>query len=243
MKSQNIRIEESYQNRPNVHISYQQKMRPYHKKVAELVVKYAKDSATVLDIGCGIGHTLVEIQKRNPNLQLTAADIDDTTLAITKERIQDVQTIKIDSVEDLFGTGRYYDVIVMSHVLEHTYRPLDNVHGLVNMLQPDGILILAVPNPVRLAVFIGNIFKIHYVNRGHVYAWDRSHWMNFLENIAGVDVIEYSQDFFPLPVLNRIGFVRSIEIWLGTLFPWLSFSNIAVIRAPLDQSQPTGQSG
>ena len=230
MKSQNIKIEESCNNRPNVHISYNQPIQPYHRKVAELVAKYAKESATVLDIGCGVGHTLAEIRRRKQDLKLTAADIDDTTLSITKERVQIEGTLKINSIEDLFGSGLNYDVIVLSHVLEHTYSPLDIVRGLINMLQPNGVLILAVPNPVRLSVFLGNILKKHYVNRGHVYAWDRSHWMNFLENIAGLDVIEYSQDFFPLPKLHRFRLVRIVEVWLAQKLPWLAFSNIAVIR-------------
>ena len=217
-------------SRPNVHIPYDQLIQVYHKEIARLVHKYTIDSSEVLDIGCGVGHTLVEVRRLNPNIQLIAADIDNETLRITNERVKLEHQLKISTVEDLFENEERYDVIIMSHVLEHTLRPLDIVKGLNNMLKPDGVAILAVPNPVRLTVFLGNIFKKHYVNRGHVYSWDRSHWINFLENIAGLNVIEYSQDFFPLPLLGRFRIFRPLEVFFSKLFPWLSFSNIAVIR-------------
>ena len=225
------KIEEMYRKRENVHISYTQPLNPCHEKVAELICKYSNDNDKLLDIGCGVGHTLSEVNKRKPSLNLFAADIDDTTLAITKENVPLEESFKITTVEDLFDQGLNFDVIIMSHVLEHTRRPLDVLEGLVEMVKPKGIVILAVPNPVRLQVFVGNIIKKHYVNRGHVYAWDRSHWINFLENIAGLNVIEYSQDFFPLPLRSKLRFVIGpIEQFLARVFPWLAFSNIAVIQ-------------
>ncbi len=232
MKSRNEQIDETYE-RPNVHIGYDQILAPHHVKIGELVEKYAADADSALDAGCGLGEILSEIKKRNPSIKLYAADIDEKVLAITNERVDVEQSYKIDSVDDLFEMDIAYDVIVMSHVLEHTLRPLDVVKGLVRMLKPDGILILAVPNPARLGVFIGNIFKTHYANRGHAYAWDRSHWINFLENIAEVDVLCYSEDMIPLPLRARLSFlIGPIEKMLARIFPWLAFSHIAVIKAP-----------
>jgi|GEM_PF-1289061 len=229
MKFQNAQIEKKFRERGNIHIGYEQTIKPYHQKIAELVVKYTSESATVLDIGCGVGHILSEINRRNPNLKLFAADIDKTTLNITQNRTKIEKTIKIDSIENLFESDSTYDAIVLSHVLEHTHNPLDNVKSMMGMLKPGGILVLAVPNPVRLPVILGNLTQKHYVNRGHIYAWDRSHWINFLENIAQLDVIEYSQDFFPIPILTKLQFMKPVEIMLGQIFPWLTFSNIAAI--------------
>jgi len=240
MIQRNKKIEEMYRDRENVHISYTQPVNPCHKKVAELVGRYSNENDTVLDIGCGIGHTLSEIKKRKPSLKLYASDIDDNTLAITKKNVPIEESYKINTVEDLFETDLMFDVIIMSHVLEHTHRPVDVVEGLVQMVNPNGIIILAVPNPVRLQVFLGNVIKKHYVNRGHVCAWDRSHWMNFLENIASLNVVTYSQDYFPLPLRSKLKFiVGPIELFLARIFPWLAFSNIAVIKVAANREDHT----
>jgi 2-polyprenyl-3-methyl-5-hydroxy-6-metoxy-1,4-benzoquinol methylase len=216
-------------SRPNVHIDYGQPATPYHQKIATIACRYASNTARILDVGCGVGHLLAAIQRDKPCLQLHAADIDDETLSITSGRVKLAGTIKISKVEDLFGGPAEWDIIIMSHVLEHTRCPLAVLEGIMPLLRPGGILIVAVPNPVRFPVIIGNVFKRHYVNRGHVYAWDRSHWINFLEIIARLDVIEYSEDFFPLPGGRTLGIIRKLEISLAKLFPWLAFSNIAVV--------------
>lgn len=230
MSRRNRKIAAAYQHRPNVHIDYTQPIRPYHRRVAALVARYGPDGGTVLDIGCGVGHTLVEVRKRRPDLRLIAADIDDNLLAVVRSRDSRLaETWKLSSVEDVAASDDRYDVLIMSHVLEHMSRPLDALKGLVRRLTPGGVLILAVPNPVRIQVVLGNLFKHHYVNRGHVYAWDRSHWINFLENIARVNVLEYTQDHFPVPIVGR--FMRPIEGRLANVFPWFASSHIAVVQA------------
>jgi hypothetical protein len=96
-----------------------------------------------------------------------------------------------------------------------------------------GHLLLAVPNPVRPTVFFGNIRKKHYVNPGHVYSWDRSHWMNLLERVLGLDVVEYASDevkLFSWRMLRAVPRLKTVEIALSRWVPWWSFSNIAVVR-------------
>jgi len=47
----------------------------------------------------------------------------------------------------------------MSHVLEHLLRPADVIVEMMKMLRLNGIMILAVPNPVRPDVFLAAIRK------------------------------------------------------------------------------------
>ncbi|BAQ62675.1 hypothetical protein GM3708_3081 [Geminocystis sp. NIES-3708] len=219
--------------RPNVHISYNQKIRPYHFEIARLFEKYSSASCDLLEIGCGLGHTLELIKNKRPDTRIFAADIDEHLLTTTNNKVTLHRSIQIDpmgNLEDLFDLKLTFDSIIMSHVLEHTKRPYDVMKGIIKMLRPNGIAIVAVPNPVRPTVFYGNILKRNYVNQGHVYSWDRSHWINFLERICCLNVKEYSQDYVPLPWLDKFGIFKPLEISLSSFFPWLCFSNIAVIK-------------
>lgn len=217
--------------RQNVHIDYNLMTLPFHTKVAQLVSKYSKSKdSTLLDIGCGAGNTIQVIQEMNPDMQIFASDIDLNCLEITSKRANITEAIHIDDVEDLFNKGKKFDIVVMSHVLEHVKRPYDTVQGIIDILKPGGFAILAVPNPVRPRVIFGNLFKVHYVNRGHVYAWDRSTWMNFLENIVKADVVEYTQDALLLPALWKVSFLHPFLKFLSKVFPWFSMSHIAVIK-------------
>lgn len=215
----------------SVHIPYDQKIQPYHQVIAELVCRYTADNASILDIGCGVGHTLSEIRKKRPDLAITAADIDGKCLDITDDRVTLEDKMHINEIDDLFVMSLNFDLIIMSHSLEHMPNPVRTVKEVIKMVKPGGFLILAVPNPVRIPVILYNLRRLHYVNRGHVVAWDRSHWMNFLENILGLDVTCYSEDYVPLPFSNRFSFLRPLERSLIKIIPWFSYSNIAVIRS------------
>jgi ubiquinone/menaquinone biosynthesis C-methylase UbiE len=216
----------------SVHIPYDQSPMPYHQVVAGLVCKYAAKDASVLDIGCGVGHCLAIVREQRRDIGLTAADIDMECLRITNERVGLDGKLLVSNVEELFVGDVNFDGIVMSHSLEHMISPVLIVQGVMRRLKPGGFLILAVPNPVRLNIIISNIRRRKNVNLGHVMAWDRSHWMNFVEVIMKLNVLEYAEDYFPLPRQwgDRHRWVRWLELRLVRMFPWFSLSNIVVVR-------------
>lgn len=219
----------------SVHIPYDQVVQPYHIVVGGLVSKYVVHGGEILDVGCGVGHFLSIVKSHRGDLKLIAADIDQECLAITDQRVGLHGKLHINDVEDLFIDNKLYDCIVMSHSLEHMYAPVRVIKEMTKKIRPGGFLILAVPNPVRLPVIFSNIRRRRNVNLGHVVAWDRSHWMNFLEVILQLDVMEYAEDIFQLPFMlgSKFQFLRSLEWYLVKIFPWFSMSNIAVVRVPL----------
>lgn len=216
---------------PSVHIDYSQSSKPYHFVVANLLLEYCcENDPLIIDIGSGVGHTLKRVKELLPKARVVAADVDKKCLKITSDRVELEKIIPIKNIEQLFEKHNRYDAIILSHVLEHTLRPADTVKDLMKMLRPGGILLLAVPNPVRPGVFVASFLKRNYVNKGHAYAWDRSHFINFLENILGLDVVCYSSDFIEFPFFKRWAIFRKLGVWMAQFLPWLSFSNIAVIK-------------
>jgi|SRR5688572_13976199 len=217
----------------SIHIPYNMKLRPYHKVVAEKAIKLLPKDGTLIEIGCGVGITLEIIKQNRPDAQIIAADIDTHCLQITGSRVADARQILIKEDRPFTELGHNFDLIIASHVVEHLKNPYDSIKQFMEMLKPGGYLIVAVPNPVRPNIFLGNILKKDYVNRGHVYAWDRSHWINFLERILKLNVIEYPVDFIPVfPFSKFTGqpWARNLQMAFAKAIPWWSFSNIAIIR-------------
>lgn len=216
----------------SVHIPYDQKPQPYHAVVADLVRKHCPQGAVALDIGVGVGHCLALIQAKRPDIKLVGADIDKNCLAITGSRVNLSEKRLIKDVEELFDGVPKYDCVIMSHSLEHMLEPARVVREIMKTIRPGGVLILAVPNPVRPNIMATNLLRKKNVNLGHVYAWDRSHWMNFIEVILGLKVIQYAEDYFQLPfrLSDRLPLLRPLELFLVRFFPWFSMSNIVAIR-------------
>lgn len=205
---------------------------PYHEVVAKLIAKHCPPNGRVVDLGCGLGHIEKELLSSRSDIKVDVADAYEACLETTGRLANIGERTLIDEL--LFNVelvpSRDYDVVVMSHVLEHLMFPSKAINDALNLLNKNGVLVVAVPNPVRPSVFATNLLKSHYVNRGHIHAWDGSHWRNFLEQIMQLDVLEYETDYIQLPACSRSKFSRSLGKFLVKFANWWGFSNIAVAR-------------
>ena len=167
----------------------------------------------------------------SPDLRIDVADAYPACIEATANHGNVNRTFLIDEIgfDVASVVSPEYDIAIMSHVLEHLVFPAKALEDVFSVLRPGGVIVVAVPNPVRPSVFLSNLFKFHYVNRGHVHCWDRSHWQNFLERIMGYEVLEYSTDFVQLPFCTRFSALRTAGEVMVKVAPWWGFSNIAVI--------------
>ncbi|MES1164756.1 MAG: class I SAM-dependent methyltransferase [Verrucomicrobiota bacterium] len=96
----------------------------------------------VLDAGCGTGITAVQIARDYPQVDVTAIDVSDTSLAIARrlaarEGVRDNLTFRVARIEDL-ADERGYDYIVSSGVLHHLADPVVGARRLGALLSPTG---------------------------------------------------------------------------------------------------------
>lgn len=225
-----------WEQKGNVHVDLEAtRPEPRHRYLAELAARHG-GNGHYLDVGCGPGLLLELVKGLRPSATFSIADAYPACLDLAERRLGGVKArylLDEAEFEPARVIGGDFDTIILSHVLEHLRSPVAGIEALLSLLRPGGQLILAVPNLGRPEVALSGLFRKHYVNRGHAYGWDRSHWINFLERICGLEEVEYGSDvvsLLPGPPGRLIA--RTIGRRLAGILPWWSFSNVAVIRKP-----------
>ncbi len=115
--------------------------------------KYYKGS--LLDIGCGTGTFLHEMKRSG--WSVTGVEPADVARQQAESRLSQKVFTSIDELPQ-----KSYRVITLWHVLEHLHQPDATIKSCRNLLEPGGLLVIAVPNPASFDA-------LHY----------RQHWAGF----------------------------------------------------------------
>lgn len=107
------------------------------------VVKSAKNnqSPKLLDIGCGTGDFIVACN--NANFNVVGVEPNKNARNITNTKLQKSKTEIFDNITEI---NAKFDVITMWHVLEHVPNLTEYISQLKKLLQPNGTILIAVPN-------------------------------------------------------------------------------------------------
>lgn len=107
----------------------------------KIISKHAKPGLA-LDIGSGTGHFLNYIENKGWKVQGIEPDEDAAKIA-TKNFNLKISSEKI--IPELKNNS--FDLISMWHVLEHVHNLNERLAELRRLIKPEGLLILALPNP------------------------------------------------------------------------------------------------
>jgi 2-polyprenyl-3-methyl-5-hydroxy-6-metoxy-1,4-benzoquinol methylase len=116
---------------------------PWYRAAAlrELFWLPASEVGTLLDIGCGNGQPM----QRMVDAGWNAIGIDADAQAVGAAR-----SAGLDARQGALKTHRFpdqhFDVILMSHVIEHLPDPLDELTECRRILKPSGSIVIATPN-------------------------------------------------------------------------------------------------
>jgi SAM-dependent methyltransferase len=109
-----------------------------------------------LDYGCGSGDLLRTCKDLIPNAKVFGSDVNHRGRTLIVDHLGGVFVENIDTMSHSF------DVISMSHVLEHIHDPVPRLRVLRNALKPTGRLLIQVPdfvqNPFDLMIFDHGLF-------------------------------------------------------------------------------------
>lgn len=122
---------------------------------------------SVLEIGCGTGAILRELQRRNIGGELFGFDYSNSAIAYAKSVSNGIEYCCGDVTTALCLPRDQFDVVVVSHVLEHLEEPREFLHSLRHISFKT--LIAEVPLEDLTASRVKNLFRDRRMNSaGHV---------------------------------------------------------------------------
>ena len=117
-------------------------------EIIDRTKKYVnKADINILDVGCGIGITLIDSGEFYNTKNIYGIEAD--TENIESEDITIISDdVNSDWVEDYDG---YFDLIVMRHVLEHMFNPIRTLKKIKKSLKKNGLMYVAVPDAFNIS--------------------------------------------------------------------------------------------
>ena len=148
----------------------------------------------LLELGCGEGKFLSSIADLK---QVQAQGIDLSESAIAEARAKGLN-VRRAAIEDIIGKQERFDVIVMSHVLEHVEDPLGIAKSCRALLNKDGAIFFSVPYSPTSREYLR--LDIMNLPPHHLTRWN----MKSLQRLAEIVGLNLAYDMREAkPVLKR----------------------------------------
>src|SRR5205809_5332242 len=97
------------------------------------------DAGRVLDLGCGVGKLLPDIEERAPHARVVGCDLVEAMLRIAPARFP---RVVMDATQWAFGPG-VFDAVVSTFMLFHVPQPDEALAGVRTALRPGGRVAVA----------------------------------------------------------------------------------------------------
>jgi SAM-dependent methyltransferase len=129
-----------------------------------------KRDLRILDVGCASG-TLLALLQETGFTDVQGVDPSPSAVAAARRLGQRAQVGDLDTpLRSEFGS---FDVVIISHVLEHLGRPRAALDHVRQALRPDGVVYAEVPDAARYAAFLAEPFVDF--NHEHVNHFSLAH--------------------------------------------------------------------
>ena len=137
---------------------------------------------TILEIGVGAGQSILWFE--NEGFQVTGIEPDGRNVSMINRVLKRGRVVE-SSVEE-FSSDKVFDVIWMSHVLEHLIEPGDFIKKIKNNLKKNGIFFIEVPNCEYEPMLKNSIEK-----NPHLFHFTKKALIKLVEN-AGYKIVSLS---------------------------------------------------
>lgn len=138
---------------------------------------------SMLDVGCGCGHTLEYFRYRWRDTQYMGVDISPVALELAKERLPEAEFSR--ALPQL----RKFDVITIMGVAEHFRSPSSELQNIGSMLAPGGYMYLEAPNCIAYSPDKTEGFRQTHAGGGQSeWHWHRDTWKAAIKK-ADLDIL------------------------------------------------------
>lgn len=165
---------------------------------------------TILEVGCGPGYLLHYLAKEFPLSEIIGLDKETQFPQFSTSRVKSISLIKGDA-EVLPIKNDAVSAIFALHIIEHLWHPERLVSEASRILQPNGLLFLATPNPMGIG---SSVMGAHWCGRrtDHVSVRKPTEWKKMLNEagfrsirtgttgLSGIPIFRYP----PLAILNYL---------------------------------------
>jgi 2-polyprenyl-3-methyl-5-hydroxy-6-metoxy-1,4-benzoquinol methylase len=169
------------------------------KKKYKLVKKYSKGKK-LLDIGCGTGEFIFFCKKNG--FDVTGIEPGEKPRSFAQTEYE-LDVHEEGYLENLFHPE--FDVITLWHVLEHVHLLHERMNKIVEIMNPDGTIIIAVPNSNSWdARYYGKFWAAYDLPR-HLYHFSQETMQIFAQNYAlKIDgIVPMKLDAFYISLLSE----------------------------------------
>jgi 2-polyprenyl-3-methyl-5-hydroxy-6-metoxy-1,4-benzoquinol methylase len=167
---------------------------------ATLARRYGKKGARLLEVGCGLGHLVGQLED---SFETYGLDVNDWALEKAKD-VAPRSDLRVGSAEELPYDDGQFGVVIIKHVVEHLPDPEKAIVELGRVLAPGGILILATPN-------LGSLLKpwkgerwIGYQDPTHISLKEPQEWLTLIQNAGFKFERVFADGFWDVPYIPLV---------------------------------------
>jgi len=160
----------------------------------KMINELSDKKGSLLDVGCGTGN-FIQACKENGWI-ISGTEPDQGARDVASKRVGE---LIFDSINHKQLEGKSFDIITLWHVLEHVHLLNETVDWLKEHLNPDGKIIIAVPNPQSFDAEKYGAFWAAYDVPRHLYHFTKASMKKLMEN-------------------HGLGLVKILPMWFDSFY-------------------------